>query len=286
MPGAAAFLDLDKTIIARSSTLAFSKPLFKAGFLNRRALLKAGIAQAYYQMFGADHSQLERMRAELSNLTRGWDKSEIESLVAETVAEVADPLVFAEALAIIDQHRHEGRMVVVISSSPIEIVEPLCRHLGIDNVIATQPEIDEQGRFTGEIAFHAYGRGKAEAMRELAMKEDISLPDSFAYTDSATDLPDARGRWSPGMRESRPRPAGVGQGAAMGSARVREAGGASCSSSQPRALRSCGCSRRGHGAHGLGDQASPPPAPVLGKRTLGSKAAASRANRSIGLSPV
>ena len=110
-------------------------------------------------------------------------------MVAETVAEVAEPLVFAEALAIIDQHRHEGRKVVVISSSPIEIVEPLCRHLGIDDVIATQPEIDESGRFTGEIAFHAYGPGKAEAMRELAMKEDISLPDSFAYTDSATDLP-------------------------------------------------------------------------------------------------
>ncbi|MEX0668042.1 MAG: HAD-IB family hydrolase, partial [Acidimicrobiia bacterium] len=51
----AAFFDLDKTIIAKSSTLAFSRPLFKAGLLNRTSLLKAGIAQAYYQMFGADH---------------------------------------------------------------------------------------------------------------------------------------------------------------------------------------------------------------------------------------
>lgn len=189
MPGSAAFLDLDKTIIARSSTLAFSRPLFRAGLLNRRALLKAGIAQTYYQMFGADHEQLERMRAELSELTRGWDRGEIEALVAETVAEVVEPLVFAEALAIIDQHQQADRKVVVVSSSPIQIVEPLCRHLGIDDVIATEPEIDGKGRFTGAIAFHAYGPGKAEAMRELAMKEHLSLPDSFAYTDSATDLP-------------------------------------------------------------------------------------------------
>jgi HAD superfamily hydrolase (TIGR01490 family) len=189
MAGQAAFFDLDKTVIARSSTLAFSKPLYKAGLLNRRSLLKAAIAQTYYQMFGADHAQLERMRQELARLTTGWNKSEIETLVDETVAEVVAPLVYAEALAIIDQHQREGRKVVVISSSPIEIVEPLCRYLGITNVIATQPEIDDEGKYTGGIEFHAYGPGKAEAMREMAVREDVSLPDSFAYSDSFTDLP-------------------------------------------------------------------------------------------------
>jgi len=189
MPGQAAFFDLDKTIIARSSTLAFSRPLYRAGFLNRRTLIKAAIAQTYYQMFGADHAQLERMRQELSELTTGWKKAEIEALVDETVADVVAPLVYAEALSIIDQHQRAGRKVVVISSSPIEIVEPLCRYLGLDNVIATRPEIDEEGKYTGSIDFHAYGPGKAEAMRELAVREDLSLPDSFAYSDSFTDLP-------------------------------------------------------------------------------------------------
>src|SRR5687768_358209 len=120
----AAFFDLDKTIIAKSSTLAFSGPLFRAGLLNRTSLLKAGIAQAYYQMFGADHDQLERVRQELADLTKGWDKIEIERLVAETVDEVVAPLVYAEALVIIDQHQRAGRRVVVISSSPVEIVKP------------------------------------------------------------------------------------------------------------------------------------------------------------------
>lgn len=189
MAAAAAFFDLDKTIIAKSSTLAFSKPLFRAGLLNRSALLKAGLAQAYYQMFGADHDQLERIRHELAELTRGWSKAEIEHLVAETVDEVVAPLVYAEALVIIDQHQRAGRRVIVISSSPVEIVEPLCRYLGIDDVIGTRSELDADGKYTGNIEFYAYGPGKADAIRELAATDDISLADSFAYSDSATDLP-------------------------------------------------------------------------------------------------
>ena len=186
---AAAFFDLDKTIIAKSSTLAFSRPLFRAGLLNRSALAKAGIAQAYYQLFGADHDQLERIREELSGLIKGWDRREIERLVAETVDEVVTPLVYEEALALIDEHQRSGRKVVVISSSPVEIVKPLCTYLGIDNVIGTRPELDDEGRYTGNIDFYAYGPGKVEAMMELAGSEGISLTDSFAYSDSATDLP-------------------------------------------------------------------------------------------------
>ena len=189
MSTSAAFFDLDKTIIAKSSTLAFSRPLFKAGLLNRTSLAKAGIAQTYYQMFGADHDQLERIRGELSELTKGWDKKEIEALVAETVDEVVSPLVFEEALALIDEHQRAGRRVVVISSSPVEIVKPLCAFLGIDDVIGTRPEIDEAGKYTGKIDFYAYGPGKAVAMKEIAEQENISLADSFAYSDSATDLP-------------------------------------------------------------------------------------------------
>lgn len=186
---AAAFFDLDKTIIAKSSTLAFSRPLFRAGLLNRSALAKAGIAQAYYQMFGADHDQLERVREELSGLIKGWDRREIERLVAETVDEVVTPLVYEEALALIDEHQRAGRKVVVISSSPVEIVKPLCNYLGIDNVIGTRPELDDEGRYTGNIDFYAYGPGKVDAMKELAEAEGISLASSFAYSDSATDLP-------------------------------------------------------------------------------------------------
>lgn len=186
---AAAFFDLDKTIIAKSSTLAFTRPMFKAGLLSGPTLAKAGIAQAYYQAFGADHDQHERVKEELASLTAGWSRDEIVELVSETVDEVVAPLVYAEALAIIDEHKRAGHKVVVVSASPEEIVKPLCRYLGIDEVIATRSEIDEEDRYTGNIELYAYGPGKAEAMREMADAEVISLDESFAYSDSVTDLP-------------------------------------------------------------------------------------------------
>jgi len=185
----AAFFDLDKTIIAKSSTLAFTRPMFKAGLLSGSMLAKAGIAQAYYQAFGADHDQLERVKEELAGLVQGWSQEEVEALVRETVDEVVTPLVYAEALAIIDQHKRDGRKVVVISASPEEIVRPLCRYLGISDVIATKSEVDAEGIYTGKIEFYAFGAGKADAMRAMAETDDIDLDASYAYSDSVTDLP-------------------------------------------------------------------------------------------------
>ncbi len=184
-----AFFDLDKTIIARSSTLAFTRPMFRAGLLGGTTLAKAGIAQAYYRAFGAAEGHLERVKDELSNLIRGWEREEVMALVTETVDEVVTPMVYAEALAVVDRHRKSGHRVVVISASPEEIVRPLCRHLGIDEIIATRSEVDEEGRYTGNIEFYAYGDNKAVAMREFAEREGIDLDASYAYSDSATDLP-------------------------------------------------------------------------------------------------
>lgn len=186
---AAAFFDLDKTVIAKSSTLAFSRPFYRAGLLNKRTLLKAGVAQAVYMMVGADHDQLEKVRGQLMHLTRGWDAGQIRQLVRETVDEVVAPLVFAEALAIIDEHRREGRRVVIISASPDEVVKPLARYLGADHVIATRSQVDEQGRYTGEIDFYAYGPGKAQAIADLAAEWNLDLSLCYAYSDSFTDLP-------------------------------------------------------------------------------------------------
>ncbi|MGB8360574.1 MAG: HAD-IB family hydrolase [Acidimicrobiia bacterium] len=184
-----AFFDLDKTIIAKSSTLAFTRAMFKAGLLSGPTLAKAGIAQAYYQAFGADHGRMERAKEELAAVTRGWDRDEVEAIVTETVDQVVTPLVYAEALAIMEEHRGAGRRVVVISASPEEIVRPLCRYLGINEIIATRAEVDEEGRYTGNLELYAYGEGKADAIRELAEREGIDLSDSYAYSDSITDLP-------------------------------------------------------------------------------------------------
>jgi HAD superfamily hydrolase (TIGR01490 family) len=184
----AAFFDLDKTIIARSSTLAFSRPFYQGGLINRRSVLRSAYAQFVYLLGGADHDQMERMREYLSALCAGWDVQTVKAIVAETLHHIVDPLVYDEAVQLIEEHHLSGRHVVIVSSSGSEVVEPIGEMLGADYVIATRLAMDE-GRFTGQIEFYAYAGNKASAIRELADREGYDLDGSFAYSDSSTDLP-------------------------------------------------------------------------------------------------
>ena len=186
---AAAFFDLDKTVIARSSTLAFVRPLHRAGLLKRRTMLKAAVAQAVYRTLGADQRQLDRVRDQLVSLSKGWKADRIRRLVQEAVDEVISPLVYAEALALMEEHRRAGREVVIVSVSPEEVVRPLARYLGVDHVIATRSAVDQEGRYAGELDFYATGPGKVEAIRRLARQWDLDLERCFAYSDSSADLP-------------------------------------------------------------------------------------------------
>ncbi len=185
----AAFFDLDKTVIAKSSTLAFAGELRKAGMLGRRTLLRAAIGQTMYVLFGADHDQLEKARETMRTLTKGWNRDEIEQIVEEALEKVVAPLVYAEALFLIDEHVREGRRVFLVSASPEEVVRPLGHYIGVKDVIATRAVTDSEGRYTGDIEVYAYREQKAEEIQRVAEREGIDLAESFAYSDSATDLP-------------------------------------------------------------------------------------------------
>ena len=185
----AAFFDLDKTVIARSSALAFTGHLYKAGMLGRPVLFKAAMSQLLYVLFGADESHLDKTRDAMLALTKGWDRAEVERIVGEALEEVVAPLVYAEALFLIDEHMREGRRVFIVSASPEEVVRPLARYIGVNEIIATKARIDADGKYTGEVEVYAYGKQKADAVRKIADAEGISLADSYAYSDSMTDLP-------------------------------------------------------------------------------------------------
>ena len=188
MTRSAAFFDLDKTILAKSSSLAFARPFYKGGLLGRADVLKSAYAQFTYLSSGADHDQMETMRHYMSELVKGWDVETVRQIVAETLDEIVDPFVYEEAVDLIEEHKEAGRDVIIISSSGTEVVEPIGERLGVDRAIGTQVEIVD-GRYTGEILFYAYGDGKAEAMRALAAENGYDLADCYAYTDSMTDLP-------------------------------------------------------------------------------------------------
>jgi HAD superfamily hydrolase (TIGR01490 family) len=184
----AAFFDLDKTIIAKSSTLAFSRSFYQGGLINRRTVLRSAYAQFVYLVGGADHDQMERMRHYLSSMATGWDVQQVKDIVSETLHELIDPIIYDEAATLIEEHHLAGRDVVIVSSSGAEVVEPIGAMLGADRVVATRMVVAE-GRYSGEIEFYAYGPTKAEAIRALAAAEGYDLSGSYAYSDSATDLP-------------------------------------------------------------------------------------------------
>jgi HAD superfamily hydrolase (TIGR01490 family) len=185
----AAFFDLDKTVIARASMLAFGRPFYEQGMISRRTVLRAAYAQAVYVLLGAGEDRLSRLRESVLVLTQGWDQARVREIVQEALDRVLEPIIYREALDLIADHRAAGRLIVIVSAAPEEVAEPLGRYLGADAVIATQARVDSEGRYTGEIERYAYGPYKAEAMRELAAERGIDLGRSFAYTDSYTDLP-------------------------------------------------------------------------------------------------
>ncbi|MGW3561226.1 HAD-IB family hydrolase, partial [Streptomyces sp. NPDC000963] len=171
LPRTAAFFDLDKTVIAKSSTLTFSKSFYRGGLISRRAALRTAYIQFVFLAGGADHDQMERMREYLSALCKGWNVAQVKELVAETLHDLIDPIIYDEAASLIEAHHAAGRDVVIVSTSGAEVVEPIGEMLGADRVVATRMVVGEDGCFTGEVEYYAYGPTKAEAVRELAESE-------------------------------------------------------------------------------------------------------------------
>lgn len=184
----AAFFDLDKTIIASSSTLAFSRPFYQGGLINRRAALRSAYARLMFLQAGTDAEQVERLRAHLTSLCQGWDVEQVRSIVEETLHDIVDPLVYAEAAELIRDHRAQGHDVVVVSASGEEMVAPIAALVGATHSVGTRMAVAD-GRYTGRIDFYCYGEQKAEAMRELAAANGYDLAACHAYSDSITDLP-------------------------------------------------------------------------------------------------
>ena len=109
-------------------------------------------------------------------------------LVAETLHDIVDPLVFAEAANLIADHKLCGRDVVVVSASGEEIVAPIARELGANHSMATRMVVAD-GKYTGDVDFYCFAEGKVQAIEELAAREGYALEHCYAYSDSITDLP-------------------------------------------------------------------------------------------------
>jgi HAD superfamily hydrolase (TIGR01490 family) len=185
----AAFFDLDKTVIAKASVAAFGAPFRRGGLLTRRTVARVITSHLIFLHLGADEQRLARIREAMLAVTKGWERDRVRAIVAASLLETVEPLIYAEALELMEEHRALGDRVYLVSASPEEIVLPLAEMLGVDGAIASRGEIDDAGCYTGHMAFYADGPAKALAVRELAERTGIDLEASSAYSDSATDLP-------------------------------------------------------------------------------------------------
>jgi HAD superfamily hydrolase (TIGR01490 family) len=188
-PVRAAFFDLDKTVIAKASIAAFGRPLRREGLITRRTVAKAVAQQLIFLRFGADEQRVEKVRDSMLALTKGWEREQVSAIVHDALIETVEPLIYAEALELMEIHRQAGDRIYLVSAAPEEIVSPLAELLGVDGSLASRARLDEQDRYTGAMEFYCYGPNKALAIEELAERVGISLASSSAYSDSATDVP-------------------------------------------------------------------------------------------------
>jgi HAD superfamily hydrolase (TIGR01490 family) len=184
----AAFFDLDKTVIAKSSALAFGRPFYRDGLINRRDVLKGVYSKLLLRMGGSDEQGMARTRDYLAELCQGWQVDHVQQIVRETLDELINPYVYLEAAALIHEHRAAGRDVVLVSGSGDEMVRPIGEALGITDVIASRMVVRD-GKYTGEVEFYAAGDNKVTEVQKIAAERGYDLTQSFAYSDSVTDVP-------------------------------------------------------------------------------------------------
>jgi HAD superfamily hydrolase (TIGR01490 family) len=186
---AAAFFDLDRTLLRRSSALALAGSFRDRGLLSRRHLAKAALWQLLFVARGADAEGVRRVAEEGLAVLRGFRPEEMRSLVADAMEPVLKPLVYAEPLHLVARHRERGEPVYIVSATLQEVVDGLAAELGFDGGIGTVCEVGADGTYTGHSVLPLHGQGKAQAVVALAQREDIDLARSTAYSDSHTDIP-------------------------------------------------------------------------------------------------
>jgi HAD superfamily hydrolase (TIGR01490 family) len=188
MARAAAFFDLDRTLIRRSSALALAGAFREHGVIGRGQLARAAAWQLLFAARGAGAETVRKAAEDGLMILRGFAVDDLRRLVATAMEPVLKPLVYQEPLHLVARHRERGEAVYIVSATLQEIVEELARELGFDGGIGSTCEIVD-GVYTGRSLRACHGAGKAAAIRELAAEHDLDLAASTAYSDSHTDLP-------------------------------------------------------------------------------------------------
>ena len=187
MPGAA-FFDLDRTLISRSSSLSLAPAFHRRGLLGRRDRTKARLAQLVFVRYGAGASRVGQTADSGMAFLKGLPVETMRDIVQESLDSAFKPHVYRDALDLVARHRERGEKSFVISAALQEIVDALVAELGLDGGRGSTAEV-ENGVYTGRLVRRLDGRAKAEVLAQLASADEIELTESTAYSDSAADVP-------------------------------------------------------------------------------------------------
>ncbi|HET9050818.1 MAG TPA: HAD-IB family hydrolase, partial [Candidatus Dormibacteraeota bacterium] len=185
---AAAFMDVDRTVVRGSSVLALAGPLARAGILSKRLLVRAAISQIRFAARGADEAGLLRVAQKGGAALAGARVADLRSAGGDAVRTHIAPLVYPGARQLIADHHARGEKVFLVSSAPEEIVQEIVRLVGADGCVATRAEVVD-GVFTGRLLRLVQGREKVRAIHELADRHRLDLRRCVAYGDSVSDAP-------------------------------------------------------------------------------------------------
>jgi HAD superfamily hydrolase (TIGR01490 family) len=186
---AAAFFDLDRTLMEGSSAFQFGRAAYKAGLVSRRQLLADAWANVKFRLRGSSDESSHALRDRISHELAGTRVRDLERLGVDVLAGIL-PRIHRPVLEIAHEHQDAGRRAYITTAAAQDLADVLARVLALDGGIGSQFSEVVDGVFTGKpTGLFIYGGEKAAAIEQLARREGIDLPSSYAYSDSVSDLP-------------------------------------------------------------------------------------------------
>jgi HAD superfamily hydrolase (TIGR01490 family) len=185
----AAFFDLDRTLMAGSSGMVFARVANRKGFVPRGQLARWGFDHLRYRLRGSSDEQTQAVVDVAKRIFAQIPERDVERMAPEVLAGIL-PRIYPQMLDEVHRHQDEGRATFIVSAAGNDLVRALASVLGMEGGIGTRWAVGQDGKYTGEMdGPFVYGNGKVEAMRRFAEKHDIDLGESWAYSDSVSDLP-------------------------------------------------------------------------------------------------
>jgi HAD superfamily hydrolase (TIGR01490 family) len=189
-PTAAAFFDVDNTIMQGASIFHLARGLHRRNFFTTSDLLKATWQQAWFRVVGSeDPEHIANARATGLAFIAGHTVAELEEIGEEIFDEHMADKIWPGTRALAQWHLDRGHRVWLVTAAPVEIALVIARRLGLTGALGTVPE-HVDGVYTGRLVGDMlHGEGKAVAVREIADREGLVLEQCYAYSDSRNDLP-------------------------------------------------------------------------------------------------